>query len=70
MATIRIVHFTDVLCVWAYVSQIRIDELRRTFAEQIEIDGRFVSVFGDAHGKLAQNWGDRGGAAAYRDHVH
>lgn len=69
MSAIRISHFSDVLCVWAYVSQVRIDELRRTFGGQIDLDCRFVSVFGDARGKLAKNWEARGGAAAYRDHV-
>jgi len=69
MSAIRIMHFSDVLCVWAYVSQVRVEELRRTFAEQVEVDCRFVSVFGDARGKLAKNWSERGGAAGYRDHV-
>lgn len=69
MSNIRIQHFSDVLCVWAYVSQVRVDELRRTFPGKVELDFRFVPVFGDAPGKLEKNWGHRGGAAAYRDHV-
>lgn len=69
MKTVRIVHFSDVLCVWAYVSQVRIDELRRTFGEGVVVDCRFVSVFGDARGKIARNWDDNGGASAYHDHV-
>lgn len=69
MNTVRILHFSDVLCVWAYVSQVRIDELRRTFGAAIEIDCRFVTVFGDARGKLLKNWGERGGNAAYNQHV-
>ena len=69
MSRIHIHHFSDVLCVWAYVSQIRVDELLRTFAGQVELDCRFVAVFGDARAKLDKNWGHRGGAAAYRDHV-
>ena len=66
---IRITHFSDVLCVWAYVSQVRIDELRKSFGEAIEVDFRFVSVFGDTKGKLEKAWGERGGAGAYSDHV-
>lgn len=69
MATIRIQHFSDVLCVWAYVSQARIDELRRTFGERVELDFRFVSVFGDVRSKLERNWGERGGIGAYSQHV-
>ncbi|TFH23453.1 MAG: disulfide bond formation protein DsbA [Myxococcales bacterium] len=69
MQPIRITHFSDVLCVWAYVSQIRIDELRKTFGEAVEVDFHFVSVFGDTRGKLEKAWGGRGGARAYSDHV-
>lgn len=69
MTPIHIHHYSDVLCIWAYVSQVRVDELQETFGAQIELDCRFVSVFGDARGKLAKNWSERGGAAAYRDHV-
>jgi predicted DsbA family dithiol-disulfide isomerase len=66
---VRIQHFSDVLCVWAYVSQARIDELKQNFGDQIEIDYHFVQVFGHAHQKLEAQWGQRGGAAAYGKHV-
>ena len=66
---VRIQHFSDVLCVWAYVSQVRIDELKQNFGAQIEMDYHFVQVFGHAHQKLAAQWGQRGGAAAYGKHV-
>jgi predicted DsbA family dithiol-disulfide isomerase len=69
METVRITHFSDVLCVWAYVSQIRVDELRATFGTEVEIDCHFVSVFGHAHQKLESTWRDRGGMAAYGEHV-
>lgn len=69
MDKVRILHFSDILCVWAYVSQARIDELQRNFGEQIEIDYHFVHVFGHAHQKLEAQWGQRGGAAAYGKHV-
>jgi predicted DsbA family dithiol-disulfide isomerase len=66
---VRIQHFSDVLCVWAYVSQVRIDELKQNFGAQIEMDYHFVQVFGHAHQKLEAQWGQRGGAAAYGKHV-
>jgi predicted DsbA family dithiol-disulfide isomerase len=67
--TVRIQHFSDVLCVWAYVSQVRVDELKHNFGNQIEIDYHFVQVFGHAHQKLEAQWGQRGGAAGYGKHV-
>lgn len=65
-----ITHFSDVLCVWAYVSQIRLDELQRDFDTSISVDCRFLSVFGSVPEKLRLNWQHRGGAAGFRDHVH
>jgi predicted DsbA family dithiol-disulfide isomerase len=69
MDKVRIQHFSDVLCVWAYVSQVRVDELKRQFGEQIEMDYHFVHVFGHAHQKLQMQWAQRGGTQAYGTHV-
>ena len=37
----KISYFTDVLCVWAYVSQVRIDELKANFEDAVELDCRY-----------------------------
>jgi predicted DsbA family dithiol-disulfide isomerase len=66
---IRIFYFSDVLCVWAYIAQIRLDELRSTFSTQISIESHFTPVFGDAQRKLTQRWQDRGGFEGYSQHV-
>jgi predicted DsbA family dithiol-disulfide isomerase len=66
---VRILHFSDVLCVWAYASQIRVTELQDNFAGDVEFDFRFFQVFGNAPQKLASQWADRGGAAGYAEHV-
>jgi predicted DsbA family dithiol-disulfide isomerase len=68
-AAVEILHFSDVLCVWAYVAQQRMDELRATFGDQIAIANHFVPVFGDTRTKLARGWAERGGAAGYAGHV-
>ncbi len=65
----RVLHFSDALCVWAYVAQIRIEELQSEFGDQIRVDFRFLDVFGSAQRKLERSWGDRGGFAAYGAHV-
>jgi predicted DsbA family dithiol-disulfide isomerase len=70
MAPIHISYFSDVLCIWAYIAQIRLDELKATFQGDIEIEIHFVSVFGNAREKLEKNWRDRGGFQGYSDHVH
>lgn len=69
MEPIRISYFSDVLCVWAYIAQIRLNELKATFQDQIAINYHFVPVFGNTHEKLEQRWRDRGGLKGYSDHV-
>ena len=64
-----ITHWSDLLCVWAYVSQARLDELRRRYGARIAVRSRACSVFGDVGTKIVAGWRDRGGAAAYRRHV-
>jgi predicted DsbA family dithiol-disulfide isomerase len=57
MKTVRITYFSDVLCIWAYLAQLRIDAVRDAFGEQVEIEPRYCSVFGDTAGKIAGRWG-------------
>lgn len=69
MEPIRVSGFSDVLCVWAYIAQIRLEELKSTFHDQIVIESHFVSIFGYAREKLEARWKDRGGMTAYSRHV-
>jgi predicted DsbA family dithiol-disulfide isomerase len=69
MEPIRISYFSDVLCIWAYVAQIRLEELKTNFQDSVVIDYHFTPIFGNAREKLADRWRDRGGFQAYGDHV-
>ncbi|MDP2316419.1 MAG: DsbA family protein [Pseudomonadota bacterium] len=69
MEPLRITHFSDVLCVWAYVTQVRMDKLVEEFGSEVAIDYRYVSVFGFARDKLEERWRGKGGLAAYGEHV-
>jgi len=69
MATIQIKYYSDILCIWAYVSQIRIDELVSEFGDHIELDFRFLPVFGHAREKIDRQWENKGGTQAYNEHV-
>ena len=69
MKPIRIFYFSDVLCIWAYIAQVRLEELKIDFSENIAIDYHFVPVFGNAWGKLENGWRDRGGLTGYQNHV-
>jgi len=70
MEPIRISYFSDILCVWAYIAQIRLDELTANFPDRISIDYHFFPVFGNAHEKLETRWRDKGGLRGYSNHVH
>ncbi len=67
--SITVHHYSDLLCVWAYVSDIRVRELQAAFGDRVELDFRFVPVFGDVPRKLADGWGHRGGVTGYSQHV-
>jgi len=69
MDPVKISYFTDAMCVWAYVSQIRIDELKANFRDGVEVEPRYFHVFGNVAGKMETTWKERGGLPAYRRHV-
>lgn len=63
--TVKIEYFTDVLCVWAYLAQIRMDELNAEFSDDLDIEYRFVPIFGAAKSGIENNWKERGGAVGF-----
>jgi predicted DsbA family dithiol-disulfide isomerase len=69
MSAIEISHFSDTLCVWAYVSQVRINELESEFGDQVLINYCLLPVFGHARSKLETQWKNKGGIEAYSQHV-
>ncbi|AFY74159.1 putative dithiol-disulfide isomerase involved in polyketide biosynthesis [Synechococcus sp. PCC 7502] len=69
MKPIRIFYFSDVLCIWAYIAQVRLEELKIAFSENITIDYHFLPVFGNTREKLENGWRDRGGLTGYQNHV-
>lgn len=69
MQTITIDYFTDLLCIWAYIAQVRIDELQQEFGDQIAISARFFPVFGHTHKKIETQWQNKGGLQGYASHV-
>ncbi len=69
MPPITIHHFSDVLCIWAYIAEARMDELKANFGEQIEFDFHTLAIFGNVPGKMKTSWEAKGGIAAYAQHV-
>lgn len=70
MPSVKLVCYSDLLCVWAYVAQTRLQELRRRFGDRVAVENRFCSIFGDTASKIGSGWADRGGYAGFSRHVH
>ena len=66
---VEITYFSDILCIWAYVSQARIDAVKDAFGDTVRIEHRFCSVFADTAGKIALAWKDKGGYAGFNLHL-
>jgi predicted DsbA family dithiol-disulfide isomerase len=69
MPALKIVHFSDVLCVWAYVGQTSLFKLIDKFGDKVEVEEHFCSIFPDTDTKINKSWRDRGGFNGYADHV-
>jgi predicted DsbA family dithiol-disulfide isomerase len=68
-ARIDVAWYSDVLCIWAYVGQVRLDEVLERYGPQVRIDSRCVPVFGNTARKIGEGWKDRGGFEGYAAHV-
>ena len=66
--SVEIKYFSDILCVWAYISQVRIDAIKEKFGDGVRIEHRFCSVFGDTAAKIDTTWKDKGGYAGFNAH--
>lgn len=65
LKSVSITHFSDVLCVWGYIAQRRIDELKIEFGDNVDLQYHFIPIFASVEAKMQQNWAHRGGIAAY-----
>ena len=68
-ARVAIDFYSDLLCVWAYLAHVKLDELRKSFADRVTIEHRCVSVFGSTRRRIGDRWAERGGYAGYARHV-
>ncbi len=69
MSVVQISYFSDVLCIWAYAAQARIDAVKEKFGNTVRLDYRFCSVFGDTARKITLAWKDKGEYAGFNSHL-
>ncbi len=67
---ISIEFFTDILCIWAYGTQVWLDELKKDFPGQIDIHYRFIPLFAATCQRMQSEWGHRGGYKGFNHHLH
>ena len=67
--SVHISYVSDVLCVWAYVAEVRLDEVRKEFGSSVELEYRFIPIFGATRHRVAEGRKDRGGYAGFGEHV-
>ena len=65
MSKVEVSYYSDVLCIWAYVAERRLEELAANFGDEIEIVPRYCSVFPDAWGKIE----GKGGFESFNRHL-
>jgi predicted DsbA family dithiol-disulfide isomerase len=67
---INIDYYSDVLCVWAWIAQARLEELETQWQGQASVSHHYVDIFGDCHRKIPAAWGERDGFEKFARHVH
>lgn len=65
---ITIDYFSDVLCVWAYAGQVRLETLQRDFSDDVLVRQRFMNLFGDTEARIGKGW-EKGGFTGFGEHM-
>jgi predicted DsbA family dithiol-disulfide isomerase len=69
MTQIAITLYSDVLCIWAYFAQARVDAVRAAYGDRVVFAPRLCPVFGDTAHKMATQWGSKGGYDGFAAHL-
>jgi predicted DsbA family dithiol-disulfide isomerase len=62
-------YYSDVLCIWAWISQRRITELKEQWGDKIEINYHYLNLFGDTKTRMLEQWGSKGGYDGFAKHI-
>lgn len=68
-APLHIDYYTDLLCIWAWISQPRINELEQEYGNRIVIQHHYLNIFGNTKKKIQRQWDSKGGIQAFAKHV-
>lgn len=62
-------YYTDILCVWAWIAQRRVDELNNQLGDSIAIRYHYMDIFGDVQNKMNTQWQNKGKFEGFAKHV-
>ncbi len=62
-------YYSDVLCVWAWISVRKNEELLEEWGDQIILKHHYINLFGDTDLRMKKQWGDRGEHEGFARHV-
>ena len=67
---IQVDYFSDVLCIWAFIGEKRLNEVRLNLSEDIQVNLQFLPNFASCHKKIQTGWKEKGGFVGYANHVN
>ena len=62
-------YYTDVLCIWAWIAQRRIEEVVAENGSKVKFQHRYLDLFGDTRTRICQQWESKGLYQGFCDHV-
>ncbi|MFT6154841.1 MAG: putative DsbA family dithiol-disulfide isomerase [Bermanella sp.] len=66
---LQVDYFSDVLCIWAFINEKRLEEVELQLGSGLEINLQFLPNFASVYPKITTTWKDRGGFNGYAEHV-
>ena len=67
---LKVDYFSDVLCVWAFINEKRLEEVEQQLGKDLDIELHFLPNFASVHPKIEAGWKDKGGFEGYAEHVN
>ena len=66
---VHLTYFSDLLCIWAYAAEARVNEVRQKFGARIVITERICSIFHDTEQHIGRGWKARGSWSGFNTHL-
>jgi predicted DsbA family dithiol-disulfide isomerase len=66
---LKVDYFSDVLCIWAFINEKRLEEVELQLGTELDIHLQFLPNFASVQPKITTAWKDRGGFSGYAEHA-